>query len=382
MLRLRLTASAPSARIHAPPGLIPTSRKTVASGTPVHSALLVQPWVCCTVLPHRGFRPLREGIAGALQEVGHGDGGEALQVIHREERGPLDQAMDHQPVLARIDGRNATERDLVEEGIGRERPVQIGQGREADERVGRAFGIGEADHVRLGRGPLAVGRDPTARGAHPHRDVRRQVVSTGGSRHRRGLLGRRHRRFRVESIEQRAGQASATGGQRGPAGEARTGHAGDVLAKSERIHDGTSCVRTVAIPAEGDRERCDDEDVSHETSRFSSCVVEIVIILYQLSFVSIPGRVRPDLRSRFRPDRLHGWGVAPTSLRSRLATIACPPRSQRRLSNPLCSLGVPARLSPTTLPGLRSPLCTGHVLVASIESDIPRLNMRVTRIRI
>ena len=95
------------------------------------------------------------------------DGREALEVVHGEQRGPLDQAMDEQAVRARVDGRDAPEVDLVEEGIGRQRAVEIGQGREADDRVG-----GEADDGILGRSALAVGGGGRTRGPHPHGHVR------------------------------------------------------------------------------------------------------------------------------------------------------------------------------------------------------------------
>ena len=93
----------------------------VASGTPVHSALLVHPWESCTVgLIEASVHSEKELPAHSRKWIDR-DGGEALQIVHREERRPLDQAMDQQPVLARVDGRDAPEVDLVEEGIGRER---------------------------------------------------------------------------------------------------------------------------------------------------------------------------------------------------------------------------------------------------------------------
>ena len=117
---------------------------------------------------HRGLGPLREGIPGALQEVGHRDRGKALEVVHREERGALDQAMDQEPMLARVDGRDAPEVDLVEEGIGRDGAGHVSQGGEADDRVG-----GEADDALFARGPFTVGRGRGARRLHPRGHVRR-----------------------------------------------------------------------------------------------------------------------------------------------------------------------------------------------------------------
>ena len=99
MLRLSPAASAPSASIHPPPGLMPTSRRMVASGTPVHSALLVQPWESCTVgLIEASVHSEKELPEHSRKWIDR-DGGEALEIVHREERRPLDQAMDEQPVL-------------------------------------------------------------------------------------------------------------------------------------------------------------------------------------------------------------------------------------------------------------------------------------------
>ena len=118
MLRSWPTASAPSASIHPPPALIPTSRRIVATGTPVHSAQLVKPWDPCTVgpstLPVHSVNELPEHSRKWMRETD----GEALQVVHGEERRPLDQAVDQQPVLARVDGRDAAVVDLVEEAFG------------------------------------------------------------------------------------------------------------------------------------------------------------------------------------------------------------------------------------------------------------------------
>ena len=63
MLRVITAASAPSARSQAAPSLTPTSARMVESGTPVHSEVLVRPWVPCTVLSvgsRHSVRPLPE----------------------------------------------------------------------------------------------------------------------------------------------------------------------------------------------------------------------------------------------------------------------------------------------------------------------------------
>ena len=57
MLRVSTAASCPSARNHVAFGLTPTSRKRVASATPVHSLVLVRPASCCGVMSVAVPRP-------------------------------------------------------------------------------------------------------------------------------------------------------------------------------------------------------------------------------------------------------------------------------------------------------------------------------------
>ena len=51
MLRVITAASDPSARNQVAFGDAPASRISVASGTPVHSLVLVSPSICCGVIP-------------------------------------------------------------------------------------------------------------------------------------------------------------------------------------------------------------------------------------------------------------------------------------------------------------------------------------------
>ena len=57
MLRVSSAASCPSARNHFACGRTPTSRKSVASATPVHSLVLVRPATCCGVSSAEPVRP-------------------------------------------------------------------------------------------------------------------------------------------------------------------------------------------------------------------------------------------------------------------------------------------------------------------------------------
>src|SRR5215212_2662328 len=86
-------------------------------------------------LAHRSFRPLQEGIPGALQEVDHRDGREALEVVHREQHWTLDEPMHQQAMLRRVDRRDTTVVNLVPERIGGDHAVQILQWRKAVEWV-------------------------------------------------------------------------------------------------------------------------------------------------------------------------------------------------------------------------------------------------------
>src|SRR5437763_8683587 len=72
MLRVITAASAPSARTHFAPDFNPDSRSTSASGTPVHSDVLVSPCVPCTVfnvgLLH-SVSPLPEHSMNIVREI-------------------------------------------------------------------------------------------------------------------------------------------------------------------------------------------------------------------------------------------------------------------------------------------------------------------------
>ena len=74
-------ASAPSARTHFTPGLSPDSLRSRASGTPVHSDVLVSPCVPCTVLRVgllHSVRPLPEHSMNIVREI---DGNRRMSAI-------------------------------------------------------------------------------------------------------------------------------------------------------------------------------------------------------------------------------------------------------------------------------------------------------------
>ena len=112
----------PSARNQVAFGEAPTSLNSVASGTPVHSLVLVRPasWP--------GVR-LRTGgarqVAGALEEVDARHRREALQVVEGEHHRPLDHAVNQQRVAARIDVGDAAVMPLEVEVGGRDDAHQV-----------------------------------------------------------------------------------------------------------------------------------------------------------------------------------------------------------------------------------------------------------------
>ena len=75
-------ASAPSARIQAAPSLHPHLRENRGQRTPVHSEVLVRPWVPCTVFSVGSFHSVSP-VAGALDEVEARHRGEAASSRHR-----------------------------------------------------------------------------------------------------------------------------------------------------------------------------------------------------------------------------------------------------------------------------------------------------------
>src|SRR5206468_3537070 len=80
MLRVITAASCPSARNHVAFGLAPTSRNSVASGTPVHSLVLVMPASCCAVMPLEVQVRRRDGAEQILVRRDRGIGAARLSL--------------------------------------------------------------------------------------------------------------------------------------------------------------------------------------------------------------------------------------------------------------------------------------------------------------
>ena len=80
----------------------PTSSSSVDSSTPVHSLQPIIPCEYCTV-GTATLRPFHAGVRAALDEVDARHRREAHQVVHRVDARLAHHAVDHQPVLVRID---------------------------------------------------------------------------------------------------------------------------------------------------------------------------------------------------------------------------------------------------------------------------------------
>src|SRR5690606_22837534 len=110
--------------------------------------------------------PLAAGVPRALVEVDHGCGWESLDVIHGEDRGPIDHAMDHQAMFGRIDVGDTCMVTLEEEAVRGHRSVQVRQ-------RGAARGIGgQSQHMSLERRAGPVLRGVWSPFCHPGRNVR------------------------------------------------------------------------------------------------------------------------------------------------------------------------------------------------------------------
>jgi hypothetical protein len=124
-------------------------------------------------------------LAAHLEEVDPVDAREALEIGEREDQRLVDQPVDDQPVVLRIDLRDAAMMALEAEPVRRDDAVELVQRREAHRRLARR---GEPRHVaaddvllvfrRLAVGPHA---GPVAERTRPFGDVRRQVFRIAGN---------------------------------------------------------------------------------------------------------------------------------------------------------------------------------------------------------
>ena len=91
--------------------------------------------------------PLHAGVRGAFAEIGAVDARHALDVVEREDQRLVDEAVDHQPVVGRIDLGDAGVVALEAQSVRRDDAVDLVQRREADRALRRG---GEPRHVAAG----------------------------------------------------------------------------------------------------------------------------------------------------------------------------------------------------------------------------------------
>jgi hypothetical protein len=101
--RVIAEASAPSASSHLPLRLHAGLLEQIFSGTPVYIDVVHHAVRELAAVELRAA-PLHAGVGRAFEEVDavHAPR-EALEVVHREHQRLVDEAVDHQPVLGRID---------------------------------------------------------------------------------------------------------------------------------------------------------------------------------------------------------------------------------------------------------------------------------------
>jgi hypothetical protein len=132
--------------------------------------------------------PFHAGIGGAFEEISavHPTR-EALQVVHGEDHRLVDEAVDHQPVLGRVDLGNAAVMALEAEAGGRDDTVEFMQRREVDRGLaagGEPFDIPPHDVLLELRGRSIGPRlHPVAQRAGPVLHIRDERI--GSSRRSR-----------------------------------------------------------------------------------------------------------------------------------------------------------------------------------------------------
>ena len=84
-----------------------------------------------------GAAPLHAGIGGAFQEMDAIDARQALDVLERENQRLVDQTMQHQPVIVRIDFGDAAMVTFEAQTVRRDDAVEFVQRRERDRRLRR-----------------------------------------------------------------------------------------------------------------------------------------------------------------------------------------------------------------------------------------------------
>src|SRR5262245_54688304 len=139
--------------------------------------------------------PFHAGVRRAFENVDAVDARKALQLGEREDQRPLDQAMYDQPIVFRIDLRDAGVMALEAQPARRDDAVELVQRREAHRGLAAC---GQPLHVAAdGMGPvprwLALGprRDAVAERTCPFGHVGRQVFRIAGERRRHAQRGTR-----------------------------------------------------------------------------------------------------------------------------------------------------------------------------------------------
>ena len=114
MLRLMWEPSEPSARIQLAPFL---HADLVQQGGEQHPGPLAagQHAVAELQAVHLRTAPLHAAVGGAFQEADHAHRGEAHQVVHGEDDRAFHHAVNHQPVLLRVDIRQARMKTLEDD---------------------------------------------------------------------------------------------------------------------------------------------------------------------------------------------------------------------------------------------------------------------------
>ena len=154
-----------------------------------------------------GAAPFHAGIGGTFEKIDLVDARQPHELVEREDQRLFDEAVQHQPIVGRIDLRNAAVMPLEAQSIRRDDSVELMQWREADRRFGRRGEPrhGTADDVLFVLGWIAVAAHPNALTelTRPVGNIRRKVLGVVGQ------CGRRSRRSKSSGTGKKAPARSA-----------------------------------------------------------------------------------------------------------------------------------------------------------------------------
>ena len=176
--RFIAAASPPSAMIHLAFGLRPACS---SSSLQRHAGVLHAMHHAVGVLAaiELGAAPFHAGIGRAFEKIDPVDARQPLEVVQREDQRLVDEAVHHQPVVARVDLRDAAMMALEAEPVRRDDAVELMQRREAHRGFRRRGqpGHGAADDILFVFRGIAVGAhtDTIAELARPAWNVRRKI---------------------------------------------------------------------------------------------------------------------------------------------------------------------------------------------------------------